>query len=255
MTDNHTVVNNYGPNFNDSKLRREKLQLQKSRDLLNGEILTLENAHYHHIDYNINNDNHDNHVFISTKTHMKITSAQVRNPIVAEWYKIQLQENLRALKEGRKPRLKKVNKALNFNELKTQQHWSDKETTISSRIEKGLYEKIKKMNINKLIQNLIRSFLRFPKFRKDLLDKISYQFEQDFSGPILSEKWLEDTNVVTGIFSIVEKELLTFHFTFLSNFTVSYAIRVGLIHFRDLENQEPIDKEEVIPILNELIDN
>ncbi|GAH85329.1 unnamed protein product, partial [marine sediment metagenome] len=42
-------------------------------------------------------------------------------------------------------------------------------------------------------------------------------------------------------------------YSFLSNFTVSYAIRVGLIHFRDLENQVPIEKEEVIAILNELI--
>ena len=247
------IINNYGPNFKDPKLREKKLRLQNFKDLLSGKRLTLENAHYHHIDYDINNDNQDNHVFISTKTHMKITGVQVRNPIEAEWYKIQLQENLIALKEGRRPNLQKINKTLSFNEFKPQQHWSNKKTTVSGRIEKELYEKIKKENVNKIIRNFIRKFLRNYYFRTELLAKLSYQFEQDFSEPILLEKWFEDTNVAGGNITIIEKELFIFYFTFLSNFTVSYAIRVGLIHFRDLKNQDPIEKEEVIAILNDLI--
>ena len=184
---------------------------------------------------------------------MKLTNAQVRNPIEAEWYKLQLQENLIALKEGRKPILQKINKIQNFNKFIPQQHWSNKETTVSGRIEKELYEEIKKENPNKIIRNFIRKFLRNFHFREELLARLSYQFEQDFSKPILSEKWFEGTNVVSSIVYVVEKELISFYFTFLSNFTVSNAIRVGLIHFRDLENQDPIEKEEVIGILNELI--
>ncbi|KKL89937.1 hypothetical protein LCGC14_1909750, partial [marine sediment metagenome] len=31
------------------------------------------------------------------------------------------------------------------------------------------------------------------------------------------------------------------------------TIRVGLIHFRELENQNPIGKEEIIPILEKIL--
>lgn len=250
---NSKNINDYGPNFKDSKLREEKLTLQNFKDILSKERLIPENSHYHHIDYNRNNDDPDNHCFISTKSHMKITGAQIRNPIEAEWYKIQLQENLNALREGRKPITQKIARILNFNPIKPQQHWSDKKTTISSRIDKELYEKIKNNNPNQLIQNFIRKFLKDSKFRKEVLIKFSYQFDQDFSKPFLSEKWYEDTKIVAGEIITIEKELIAFYFTFFSNFTVSCAIRVGLIHFRDIENQKPIEKEEVIPILNELI--
>jgi len=51
----------------------------------------------------------------------------------------------------------------------------------------------------------------------------------------------------------IEKELITLYFTFLCNFTISYAIRTALIHFKEIEDQDPIKKEEVIPILKEIL--
>lgn len=244
---------NYGSNFKDSQLRKEKLKLQNFKDLLTGVKLDFENMHYHHIDYDKNNDNSNNHVFISMNSHKKITSAQIRNPIEAEWLKKQLQENLTALKEGRKSKTQKINKTSNFNEFIIQLLWDDKKPTISSRVEKDLYESIKKTNITQLIQNFIRKFLRNFKFRKEFLTTLYHQFDQDFSQPFLTEKWLEDTKVASCRINTMEKELLTLYFTFLCNFTVSYAIRTALIHFRGLEHQDPIEKEEVIPILKEIL--
>lgn len=118
-------VNNYRPNFKDSQLRKEKLKLQNFKDLLTGEKLDFENAHYHHIDYDKNNDDTNNHIFISMNSHRKITRAQICNPVEAEWYKRQLQENLRALKEGRKPKTQKIKKTSNFNEFIIHLLWDD----------------------------------------------------------------------------------------------------------------------------------
>ncbi len=264
-----------GKNFKDPKLREEKLRLQKFKDLLTGEKLIPGNTHYHHIDYDINNDNQDNLAFISTKTHMKITGAQVRNLIEAEWYKIQLQENLIALKEGRKPILQKkaikniekywTNRVRNYRNWKFQKHWSYKKESISSRLDRYTFESLKGNNNSRSIQNFVRIFLRDKKFRKKFKDILWDQFEKDPSDPRMELlQYLDITDnkqslieifphVVSGIVYVVEKELISFYFTFMSGFSVSYAIRVGLIHFRYLENQDPIKKEEVLAILNELI--
>jgi len=246
-------INNYGPNYKDSQLKREKLKLQNFKDLLTGEKLDFENVHYHHIDYDKNNDNPDNHILISMSSHMKITQSQIRNPIEAEWYKRQLRENLTALKEGRNPKIQRIKKISNFNEYIVQLLWDDKKPTISSRIEIDLYESIKHNNISQLIQNFIRKFLRNHKFRQEFLAILYQQFDQDFSEPLLTEKWFEDTKIASCRLLTIEKELINLYFKFLCNFTISYAIRVGLIHFRDLEYQKPIEKKEVIPILKGIL--
>lgn len=205
------------------------------------------------INYDKNNDNPNNHVFISATSHRKITRAQNINPIEAEWYKKQLQENLIALKEGRIPKTQKINKVSNFNEYIIQLLWDDKKPTISSRIEIELYESIKENSISQLIQNFIRKFLRNYKFRQKFLTTLYQQFDQDFSKPFLTGKWLEDTKVVSCRVITIEKELLNLFFTFLNNFTISYAIRIALIYFRNLEYQNPIEKEEVLPILKGIL--
>jgi len=102
------------------------------------------------------------------------------------------------------------------------------------------------------ITKLFRLYFFF-KFRKKFLTTLYHQFDQDFSQPFLTEKWFDDIKVASCRTITMEKELLTLYFTFLSNFTVSYAIRTALIHFRDLEHQDPIEKEEVIPILKETL--
>ncbi len=263
----------YGSNFKDPKLREKKLKLQNFKDLLSGEKLIPGNTHYHHIDYDINNDNQDNLAFISTRVHMKISKS---SPIEAEWYKLQLQENLIALKEGRKPILQKkkaiknieeywTNRVRNYRNWKSQKHWSYNKESISSRLDRYTFESLKGNNNSKSIQNFVRMFLRDKKFRKKFEVILWDQFKKDPPDPRMELlQYLDITDnkqslieifphVVAGRVYVIEKELISFYFTFISEFSVSYAIRVGLIHFRNLEDQDPIEKEEVIPILNELI--
>jgi len=248
---NNKNINDYGPNYKDLQLRKEKIKLQNFKDLLTGEKLDLEDVHYHHIDYDKNNDDPDNFACISINSHMRITNVQSRNPIEAEWYKKQLQENLMAIKEKRSPKTQKINKDSNINEYIIQLLWDDKKHSISSRIEKGLYESIKKNELkktmNQLIQNFIRKFLRDNEFRKEFLTILYNQFDQDFSRTFLTKEMIEDTKTVSCKIITIEKKLFMLYFTFLCNFTSSYAIRTALIHFKEIEDQDPIKKEEISP--------
>ena len=158
-----------------------------------------------------------------------------------------------------------INRMRNYRNWKFQKHWSYKKETISSRLDKYTFKSLKGNNNSKSIQNFVRIFLRDKKFRKKFQDILYDQFEKDPSDPRMELlQYLDPTDnkqllieifphVVPGSIYVIEKELLSFYFTFISEFSVSYAIRVGLIHFRNLEDQDPIEKEEVIPILNELI--
>ena len=158
-----------------------------------------------------------------------------------------------------------INRVRNYRNWKFQKHWSYKKESVSSRLDRYTFESLKGNNNSKSIQNFVRIFLRDKKFRKKFLDILWDQFEKDPSDPRMELlQYLDPTDnkqllieifphVVSGSVYVIEKELLSFYFTFISEFSVSYAIRVGLIHFRNLEDQYPIEKEEVIPILNELI--
>ena len=160
-----------------------------------------------------------------------------------------------------------INRVRNYRTWKFQKHWSYRKESISSRLDNHTFKSLKGNNNSKSIRNFVRTFLRNKEFRGKFNDSLYEQFENDPSDPRMELlQYLDITDnkqllieifphVVSGIISVIEKELFSFYFTFISEFSVSYAIRVGLIHFRDLENQDPIEKEEVIPILNELIDN
>ncbi len=160
-----------------------------------------------------------------------------------------------------------INRVRNYRNWKFQKHWSNRKESISSRLDTYTFKSLKGNNNSKSIQNFVRTFLRNKDFREKFKVILWDQFEKDPSDPRMELlQYLDITDnkqllteifphVVSGIISVIEKELFSFYFTFISEFSVSYAIRVGLIHFKDLENQKPIDKEEVIPILNELIDN
>ncbi len=158
-----------------------------------------------------------------------------------------------------------INRIRNYQNWKFRKHWSYKKESISSRLDRYTFESLKGNNNSKSIQNFVRKFLRDKKFRKKFEVILWQQFEKDPSDPNMellqyldytdSKQLLIDIfpHVVSGIVYVVEKELISFYFTFINEFSLSYAIRVGLIHFRDLENQDPIEKEEVLAILNELI--
>jgi hypothetical protein len=158
-----------------------------------------------------------------------------------------------------------TNRVRNFRNWKFQKHWSYKKESISSRLDRYTFKTLKGNNNSKSIQNFVRLFLRDKKFRKRFEIILWNQYEKDLVDPSMELlQYLDPTDnkqllieifpyVVSGKINVIEKELISFYFTFINEFSISYAIRVGLIHFRDLKNQDPIEKEEVIAILNELI--
>lgn len=149
----------------------------------------------------------------------------------------------------------------NSKNWKAQKHWGYKQETISARINENLFNRLKNVNINKIIQNFIRKFLRDPDFRELFLEKLHEQFIRDVSDPVDSvdlTSWFESLlhmfpKVVSGKVYTIEKELFTFYFTFLNSFSVSYAVRCALIHYQNLENQIEIKKDEVISLQENLI--
>ncbi len=158
-----------------------------------------------------------------------------------------------------------INRVRNYRNWKFQKHWSYKKESISSRLDGYTFGSLKGNNNSKSIQNFVRKFLRNKEFRKKFIRILWDRFEKDLFDPRMELlQYLDITDnkqllfemfphVVSGIVSVIEKELFTFYFTFLSEFSVSYAIRVGLIHFKDLKDLNPIEKEEVIPILEEIL--
>ncbi|MFW9971725.1 MAG: hypothetical protein ACFFDF_16150 [Candidatus Odinarchaeota archaeon] len=158
-----------------------------------------------------------------------------------------------------------ISRVRNYQKWKFQKHWSYREESISSRLDKFTFESLRGNNNSKSIQNFVRVFLRNEDFRKNFIQILWEQFEKDPLDPRIELLQYLDTtdnkqllieifpHVVSGRIFVIEKELFTFYFTFLNEFSISYAIRTGLIHFRNLEDQVPIEKEEVIPILNKLI--
>lgn len=158
-----------------------------------------------------------------------------------------------------------INRVRNYQNWRFQKHWSNKKESISSRLDRYTFESLKGNNNSKSIQNFVRTFLRDKGFQKKFKVLLWDQFEKDPSDTRMELlQYLDITDnkqllteifphVVSGRVYVIEKELFSFYYTFISEFSMSYAIRVGLIHFRDLESQNPIEKEEVIPILKEMI--
>lgn len=111
----------YGENFYNQNIRNRKWDLQNSRDMLTGTILNPDKKNdYHHIDYCKSNDDPDNHCFVSSNNHMRITANQSK-PIKSERYQKILQENTLALKNGQIPKYwSQINKEL-FRQEKLKQ--------------------------------------------------------------------------------------------------------------------------------------
>ena len=94
----------YGENFFDEKLRQEKWNLQKGRDLLMGGKLEWGfRSHFHHIDYLKYHDEQDNFCWLNNISHSKITGYQ-SNPIKREYYKQILHKNLQLIKANKIPK-------------------------------------------------------------------------------------------------------------------------------------------------------
>ena len=155
-----------------------------------------------------------------------------------------------------------IDRVKNYKKWKFQKHWSKAKVTISSRVEKILYNSLKSLNIQKIIQNFVRKFLINSKFREIFLETLNQQYERDIPIPVEGIDvidWFGTLKnlypyVVSGKVLTIEKELFTFYFTFCSEFSVSYATRVALIHFRNELPQEPIKRNEILPIMQDLLE-
>lgn len=173
------------------------------------------------------------------------------------------------LTEPQKQAIKKIrdywsNRARNTRNWKSQKHWSYRKETISSRIDIQLFDKLKNYNVQKIIQNFVRRFLRDRTFRNYFIDHtLPEQFEKEkivtiWDGIDTTDCYSNLINVypkvVSGNVYTIEKELFSFYFTFINiKSSISYAVRVALIHHRNDSDREPIKKEEIIPILLDLI--
>ena len=158
-----------------------------------------------------------------------------------------------------------INRTRNYKNWKTQKHWSYKAETISTRIERNLYEYIKNRNNSLILRNFIRQFLTDNNFRKSFLEQI-YKTEQEDWG-LLGEiyPYLDVTDkktflmqefplTITSKISVIEKELFTFYFTFLSETSIAYALRTALKFYENRTiNYKPILKEDVPNMILNLI--
>ena len=148
----------------------------------------------------------------------------------------------------------------NYQNWKTQKHFSYKEETISTRIGESLFNSIKNDNNNRKIQNCMRTFLRDKSFRNKLANLF---YEEIVPGRLLAFDITDWMDILIKLYPCVvsakifntEKELLTYYFTFHSTFSISYALRIMLVHYNEfnLEDQKPIVKEEVPYILSEIL--
>lgn len=172
------------------------------------------------------------------------------------------------LTDSQKKAIKKIkdywkNRGKNARRWQSQKHWSHKKETISSRIDTQLFDQLKNYNVQKIIQNFVRMFLKNSTLRRHFIkNTLPEQFENE--KPIMIWGGIDATDcydnliniypkVVSGNVLNIEKELFTFYFTFKSAFSVSYAVRVALIHHRNESEREPIKRDEIIPILLDLI--
>jgi len=158
-----------------------------------------------------------------------------------------------------------INRTRNYKNWKTQKHWSYKTETISIRIERNLNERIKNRNNSLLLRNFIRQFLIDDNFRKSFIEQV-YKTEQKDWGK-LGEiyPYLDTTDKKTFLMQefpftisskilVIEKELFTFYFTFLSETSITYALRTALKFYKNLSiNYKPIMKEDVPNLMLNLI--
>lgn len=165
-----------------------------------------------------------------------------------------------ALKSIEEAWLKRVRASWNW---KHQNHWSLRQESISARVEKYLFNKLKNNNNQRSIQNFIRKFLRSLDFRDEFRAVLSKQYFEDKHPKIVATditELLESLqniypHVISGEVPKLEKELFVLYCNFISDFSVSYSTRVALIHFSNLSDESPIKKDETISILSDLIKN
>ena len=153
-----------------------------------------------------------------------------------------------------------TNRITGYNNWKRQKHFSFNKETISTRIGKGLFSSIKNENNNKKIQNCVRFFLQNQSFRHKLINLF---YKDIVPGELLRfdiTDWMDALidlypHVVSSKIRNIEKELITYYFTFHSTFSISYALRIMLVHYTEfnLEDQKPIGKDEVPYILSKIL--
>lgn len=153
------------------------------------------------------------------------------------------------------------NRVHNSKNWKWGNHWSYKKESLSARVESEVFEQLK-YNINqRCIQNFVRHFLRNKPFRDEFYHKLLDQYHQDAHSKILAfdiTDWLDILKelfpcVISGQIYKLEKDLFSFYCKFKTDFSMSYTTRVALMHFRDMNKEGPIERDEVTEIMVDIL--
>lgn len=176
-------------------------------------------------------------------------------------------KRLTLLTERQRDALKKIKKYLlerarNIKNWKSRRDWSPREESVGTRVDMKLYKdlerykKIHERSSQSIIQNYVRAFLRDKNFRRDAVESMREQLEEELHQPIEAQDLTEFyqqlitlyPNPVSGNITMREKNLFTFYCYHIMNFNVSYAIRNAITYYRDLPHQDEISPIEVVPI-------
>lgn len=180
-------------------------------------------------------------------------------------------KRLTLLTERQRDALKKIKKyilerARNTKNWNSRRDWSPREESVGTRVDVKLYEdlerykKVNKRSSQSIIQNYVRTFLRNRNFRRDAVESMREQLENELHQPIEAQDLTEFyqqlitlyPNPVSGNITMREKNLFTFYCVHVMNFNISYAIRNAIIYHRDLPHQDKISEIEVVPIYFDL---
>lgn len=159
----------------------------------------------------------------------------------------------------------------NEDNWQTSKHWSERKESISSRIDHVLFQKLKTNpnNLNTIIKNFIRTFLRDPVFRKKVMKTHREQSKQDLDSirqfKVGQGKEIDTTQfykelqaqfgkVVSGVIRTQEKELFIYYCHYHTWSSISYLVRTGLLHHADLPDQARIQRWEVHEIMRSFIE-
>lgn len=163
--------------------------------------------------------------------------------------------------------VERIKNSENWNKSR---HWGYQKETLSARIDDDLYEQLfsARENINDYIKNFVRAFLRDPELRIEFNEKKQQQLSKDLDSiqnfmvgqarDIDHTEFNKQLNeiyprTVSGEVRNIEKELFVYYCYFHTSTSISYNLRIGLIHFSDLAKEAPIEKHEVKEILSSFI--
>jgi hypothetical protein len=150
-----------------------------------------------------------------------------------------------------------INRNRNMRNWKTQRHFVSKPESISTRVDASLYRRFSKQDRSTIIRNFTRKFLRDAGFRREFMGRLTDKemLPEGIRGNCSDLTEFLDFLInafpytISGWIPNVEKELLTFYFTFCTDWSLNWALRCALVINASVSEQSPITREEVPNLL------